>query len=370
MQDSTSSLSTSTCSSSNSFLSLFKRASHEIKETSVDCTEATSEASVRSTTYYSPLHGIVRDGFFPLNGHQMEVSKENRALFLKEIQGEQIHLITQDGLSLDAVWSPSKNPKTSPTAVIFHPNACQFDNLNEFASWYHKRNINVLLFHIRGYPGSEGNVKKDGELGFYLDGEAAIRYALEVQKVDRTRLFGHGYSLGGSLCMAMGYFFNLPTTLDHTFTSAEAVMKNVAQSSVSLPDFVTRGVAGGVFPVGQKDSIPDDKRLPNSKPLKTDSLDSLSKMKNSSAPFFVMYGSYDELMPTKFADDFYECRYGLPPKETSPMERKAYFEHKNSLLAEIQGGHWGPFMYSEDAVRKYERYLVQNGLMDKRYMSC
>ncbi len=40
------------------------------------------------------------------------------------------------------------------------------------------------------------------------------------------------------------------------------------------------------------------------------------------------------------------------------------------LLAEIQGGHWGPFMYSEDVVRKYERYLVQNGLMDKRYMSC
>jgi hypothetical protein len=145
-------------------------------------------------------------------------------------------------------------------------------------------------------------------------------------------------------------------TLDHTLTSAAAVMSHIANNSLVLPTCITQGIARGTFPPGQKDNIPENERIPGSMPLTTDGLNSLEKLRASDKPFFIIYGQEDDLMPVDFARQFLEARCGPSPTA----------EDQERHLAEIPGGHVEPFMNHPEAVLRYERYLIANKLMDPK----
>lgn len=365
-------------SSTGFFSGLFRGAS----STPSDCVRSTQDITARSTessvalsTEYTSIGRKIREGFTPFNGHQQIYTAQQRLELLEIVEGEQIHLTTHDGIKLDAVWSPSRDGiKNSPTVVLFHGNACTLDSMRQYIKWYHDRGINVLALTLRGYPGidenpAKGDAVKQGELGFYYDVEAAMRYLLVEQKVNKESLYSLGYSLGGVLAAAAGLFFDIFVTLDHTLLSAAKVMGNIEIAKNYLPKCIISGFANGAFPKGEVDTIKEKDRLPGSMQLKTDALDSMSKIGAMRKPFFVFYGSEDHIMPPHFADDFYACRYGNPPSETKPMERKAYMEQRDSVLAEVPGGHWGPFMNHPEAERKYEIFLVNHGLMHKKYFA-
>lgn len=314
-----------------------------------------SSASAESSIAYSTessIGGTLRQQFVPMNGLQYTVDAEQRQELLWRLRGKETKLETRDGALLDAVWCPSVAVDVSPTVMIFHGNGCILDNMSEYAQWYKDRGLNVLLVTMRGYPGSTGDAAKAGELGFYLDAETCVRFALKMG-VRRDRLFGHGYSLGGVLAASL-QFFRLPMTLDHTLVSAQAIMKHIAHQSVALPEFITNGVARGTFRPGITDAISEDDRVPDSLPLVTDGLNSLEKLRKSDCSFFIMYGKNDTLMPVDFAKQFLEARCGVNPTEKDKREH----------LAEIPGGHWGPFMEHPDAIEQYEQYLLANNLMD------
>lgn len=301
----------------------------------------TSERSIALSTEYTSA-ATIRRGFLPMNGVQEHPIRENRLELLADLQAEALTIRTRDTVSLDAVWCPSKRTLTSPTVIVFHGNGCVLDTMHEYAAWYKARGLNVLLVTIRGYPGSTGDAVTAGELGLYRDVEACVRTVLDEKKVMRNRLFLHGYSLGGALAGA-GYFFELPMTLDHTFPDAHQVMRRVTNQSLVLPETVTKGIAKGTWPVDVKDGQ-----------LVTDGLNTVEKLRKSTRPFFIMYGKDDALMPNDFALQFLQARCGLNPTQ----------QDRARHLAEIPGGHWGPFTQHAGASRQYEQYLRLNNLMD------
>src|SRR5262249_39962046 len=124
-----------------------------VSEPLSDSTLQSTESCVATSTYYT-AGSTIRKGFLPMNGAQYTVNVEERAQLLKVLEAEQIKLKTRDGETLDAVWCPSKKVNSSPTVIIFHGNGCILDNMVGYAKWYKDRGLNVLLFTIRGYPGS------------------------------------------------------------------------------------------------------------------------------------------------------------------------------------------------------------------------
>ncbi|MCB1136408.1 MAG: hypothetical protein KDK78_09080 [Chlamydiia bacterium] len=178
----------------------------------------------------------IRGAFLPLNkNEQGPHGAEFREEFCDSISGTTIRLRTVDGVELDAVWSPSQRPDAA-TVILTHGNGSSLDGNAPFAAWYHNRGFNVLLYTMRGYPGSGGDAVKDGEIGCYADMHAAVRFAL-AHGASRDKLLFHGYSFGGATAAAGAHFFGGHLTLDHTFTKPAAVAQNLLQSESSAVPF-------------------------------------------------------------------------------------------------------------------------------------
>ena len=87
-------------------------------------------------------------------------------------RGNRFHLFTKDGYKLDALYVEAQCNDEEPRrrgALCFHGNGMYLDSMGEFASFYLSHNVSVLLVTMRGYPGSEGDVRNEGEPGIYLD---------------------------------------------------------------------------------------------------------------------------------------------------------------------------------------------------------
>jgi fermentation-respiration switch protein FrsA (DUF1100 family) len=331
---------------------------------------STVATTTASTSPESTIKQVV-----PLNKYPWPLAYEpSREEVLQALNGNTISIETADNVKLDAVWALSEK-ENGPTALLFHGNGCTLNAMADHAKWYHDRGINTLLLTIRGYPGSEGDVVKDGELGLYLDVEAAMRYITETKGVSNEMVVAHGYSLGGSLAAAAGLFFGTNVTLDHTFTSLAGVGKHIAERMLedscstlsssytpSIPEFLPKGVVEGSFPSGLKRQVGE-------KTLITDGLNTIEKAKQFDKELFVIYGENDALMPPAFSDELYEAKYGPVPSEANVEERKGYLQHRTNHIAMIPGGHWGLFSQHSSVSEKYAQHLYNIGLMDKKYLT-
>ena len=334
---------------------------------------AYSTASISKEPVSEKLFPLDQSPYVPYQ----EVSRET---VLKRLEAQTISIETLDNVKLDAVWSVAEK-EDGPTAILFHGNGGTLNAMVDFAKWYHDRGINTLLVTIRGYPGSEGSTEKTGELGLYLDVEAAVRYVTQTKGVSKDIAIAHGYSLGGSLAAAAGHFFGVNVALDHTFTRPGAVgahiTDKICESTLtsipepirpSIPHFLPEGFVQGALPSGLQHEIAEDKRLPGSKPLVTDGLNSLEKVKKLDKELFIFFGEDDNLMPVSFSNELYEAKYGVSPLEHEREDRKLYQEAKANQIAKIPGGHWGVFGEYEDASEKYAQFLYKIGLLNKKHL--
>lgn len=338
-----------------------------------DCVAKEAIVGVSKTFFQKDLARIV----LPLDQTVKYPEYERSRVYVEaRLKGQTVSITTLDDIKLDAVWSDSGN-KEAPTAIVFHGNACTLNAFVDHAKWYRDREFNVLLITMRGYPGSEGSSITSGEIGLYLDAEAAVRYAVETKGVDREKVIAHGYSLGGALATAAGYFFGTYVTLDHAFTSpgavaigsADKIARNISAKmrenpilssiEIKVPSGIPEGLMEGAFPIGNTYDIPEEKQLKGSRPLVTDGLNNLEKIKKLDKEFFVFFGTRDHLMPTSFANEFYEAKFGPVPPETEPEARRLYLLSRQNHLAELSGGGHsdGDFWYYQGLSEKYENFL-------------
>jgi len=352
--------------------------------------------------------------FFPLNGNGEEYTPEERTKYLTYINGETVRLHTRDGVSLDAVWSEPLYPDETPggCVILFHGNSMTLDNWGSYAHWFHSLGMKVLMFTIRGYPGSDGDINKSGEVGLYADAEAAIKYCLEEKNIDREKLLLHGYSIGGSLAAGGAYYFDLPLVLDHTFTSAGDVSGKVGKLiSSHIPRWLGMAVARGAFAKGKTmdadgtfspknskpkkknsiskaDSSRDESELDESKLddddledyikrddngeviFESDGLNSLKKVERLRQPVFIIYGTNDELMPVSFAHKFFEAAYGKKPLKTMHRKKQAFkwerLEFRRMAVCEY-GRHCDHYINYPAELVKYRRFLAYLGMIDEQY---
>jgi pimeloyl-ACP methyl ester carboxylesterase len=232
------------------------------------------------------------------------------------IGGSRLSLKTHDGFKLDALYVESQKLLDSNPwgVIIFHGNAMCLDAMGVFAQFYQSRGIHVLLVTMRGYPGSEGDVRTEGEPGIYFDVAAAVDFMITKKMFSPQHLIAHGFSLGGSLAAAAAVHHKLGgLVLDHTFTSAAAVAQHNAVCIVAqhvskwIPQWMSASVAEGAmnatFVAG------NDVQLGRAGCVKTDGLSSLNKVKHYNGRLVLIYGTDDTIIPTSHADEFEEA-YG------------------------------------------------------------
>ena len=246
------------------------------------------------------------------------------------VGGVRFLLRTKDGFSLDALYieaARSREPRRG--AVCFHGNGMYLDAMEPFARFYLSRGVSVLLITMRGYPGSEGDVRVEGEPGIYLDAAAAVDYMVEEKSFRPENVIAHGFSLGGSLASAAAVQHGLGAlVLDHTFTSAAAVSKHmavkIAKNNISkwIPAWMASSFAQGAIAATFQAGVDVD--LGRAGTVTTDGLSSVEKLKRFQGPVVLCYGTADHIMPVSFADDF----------------ESAYNGASLTRIVVENGGHW------------------------------
>lgn len=211
--------------------------------------------------------------------------------------------------------------------------------------WYYDRGFNVLMITMRGYHGSEGDLRKEGELGMMLDVEAALDYIVNKRGIHRHRVVAHGYSLGGTYAATANFYYNIPAVLDHTFTS----LAGIIQAHAPIGEMIPRAISMATYPIGLRYSLSGLERLPGPQEFITDGLNNLSKVKNSRADIFVIFGSEDRLMPQYFATELLTAKY------ESPEDRD-----RNSVL--VPGDHGRAFFTEPEATKKLGDFLYDHGI--------
>ena len=169
----------------------------------------------------SPSAEVVRRGFAPMTGLNVESISSHRWEDSNGPRGQRVLISTRDGKSLAAIYCDVKDATAG--AVLFHGNGMTHEDMVDFARVYTNAGVAVLAITLRGYgdsTGGDGSVPVDGEAGMYLDATAAVDYML-ARNFSPERLVAHGFSLGGSMAAAAACHHKLGgLVLDHTFTSA------------------------------------------------------------------------------------------------------------------------------------------------------
>jgi len=141
------------------------------------------------------------------------------------IHFEDVKIPCSDGVSIHA-WlmlrTEAKNPL--PTFVYFHGNAgnigLRLPNAMEMMRYL---NVNVLLVEYRGYGDSDS--ASPNEAGLKLDGQAALEFARKHPKLDPSKIFLFGRSLGGAVAFSLAQYAQqkqIPVAgviVENTFTS-------------------------------------------------------------------------------------------------------------------------------------------------------
>ena len=215
------------------------------------------------------------------------------------VGGERFLLKTKDGFSLDALYVEAQCNDEEPRrrgALCFHGNGMYLDSMGEFASFYLSHNVSVLLVTMRGYPGSEGDVRDEGEPGIYLDVASSVDYMITEKKFRPIDLIAHGFSLGGSLASAAAVHHDLGAlVLDHTFTSASAVSQTSAVKLVKanisqwIPAWMVSSFAEGAMDATFPSGLSVD--LGRAGIITTDGLSSVDKVKQYNGLLVVCYGT-------------------------------------------------------------------------------
>ena len=190
---------------------------------------------------------------------------------------EDLTLKTRDGVSLAAWFVPRVD--ATATIIFCHGNAGNISDRLLSLKLLHDLGYQVLIFDYRGYGQSEG---RPGEMGTYLDAEAAWEYLVKTRAEPPERIVLFGRSLGGAVAIELARRHR-PAALvvESTFTS--------------LAD-----IAAMHYPL-----------LP-ARLLLVHRYDSISKVPAVTCPKLFLHGEGDRLIPIANARELYEA--AGPPK--------------------------------------------------------
>ncbi|MBI4773191.1 MAG: alpha/beta hydrolase [Deltaproteobacteria bacterium] len=134
---------------------------------------------------------------------------------------EEVSFRTRDHVPL-AGWF-MEHPAPLARMVYFKGGGGNVSLLGDaFERFYKGVPAHILFFDYRGYGRNPGNPT---EQGFYLDGEAAVRYLLDRAKEDDLPLVFWGYSLGGPVSAHASQVFSPDgLILESTLPSVEDLL--------------------------------------------------------------------------------------------------------------------------------------------------
>lgn len=104
--------------------------------------------------------------------------------------------------------------------------------------------VNVLMVEYRGY--GESDTVAPTEEGLKLDGEAALQFAMNYPRIDETKVFLFGRSLGGAVAFQVAKYAQeqaLPLAgviVENTFTSIAAMVDHLMPMLAPLKALVLR----------------------------------------------------------------------------------------------------------------------------------
>lgn len=170
-----------------------------------------------------------------------------------------VHTRTDDGLRLSAFYRPAAAGKK--TILFFHGNGDNMRGAIEATRGPAAAGHGLMLVEYRGYGGNPGS---PGEAGFYLDGEAAMRW-LGAAAVDPHDIVVVGNSIGSGPATEMAVRHRVAALV---LVSGLADLPSVVRSQVPvIPRWLVR-----------------------------DRFDNRGKLARVAAPIFLLHGSGDTLV--------------------------------------------------------------------------
>jgi fermentation-respiration switch protein FrsA (DUF1100 family) len=180
---------------------------------------------------------------------------------------EEIHLITDDGLTLTAWYQPPKEGDIC-TIVYFHGNAGDIGMRAKKIMPYINSGAGVLLTTWRGFSKNPG---RPSEIGLYSDGLAAINFLL-TQGLSENKIVLYGESLGTGVAVELAS--------NNNFSPAAVILEAPFSSAADI--------AAWRFPI-----------LPVRK-LIFDSFNSNKKISDINSPLLFLHGYKDQTIPIIF----------------------------------------------------------------------
>ncbi|KAJ3440595.1 protein abhd13 [Anaeramoeba flamelloides] len=186
-------------------------------------------------------------------------------------------ITTADKIKIHSYFFVKK--KELPTIIYFHGNAGNIGHrLHHVKTLLEEYELNILLVEYRGFGKSEG---KPSEKGLKQDGEAALQFLFNCDKIDDSKIIIFGRSLGGAIATHLAASHTdderiKAVVLENTFT-------DITNMAIKLIKFI--------------------KYFHYLIHLKFDSINYISKIKT---PILFISGQNDRLVPPEMMTQLYK----------------------------------------------------------------
>jgi fermentation-respiration switch protein FrsA (DUF1100 family) len=186
---------------------------------------------------------------------------------------QDIWLTADDGTKLHAWWIPNETAKF--TFLAFHGNAGNIADRATVYEFLRDMPVNVLALEYRGYGRSEGT---PSERGVYRDADAAYLYLVNTKRKDPKTIISFGQSLGSAVAAHLAARHEVGgVVLEAPFPSASRVARKFYWF------------------------------LPGVGLLMHSQFNTEKRLKEISAPVFIVHCNQDSVLPFQFGQEVYNA---------------------------------------------------------------
>lgn len=161
---------------------------------------------------------------------KLKAAKTNKQLLI-HLGGEALHLKTEDGRLLDAMYFdvenvyPEKKKSFSEdsnlTVILCLGNSSLYENAKDIIRFYLTQGVHVMTFNYGGYGLSQGS---PSVFNTYRDVEAAYLYISEIKKAKDRKIIVHGFSIGGGPATYLASKYPVDLVLDRTYAKLGSIV--------------------------------------------------------------------------------------------------------------------------------------------------
>jgi len=220
---------------------------------------------------------------------------------------EDVFFTATDGTHLHG-WYVSAATENGPVVLNMHGNSGNVTHQRHWIQAFVERGVSVFIFDYRGYGKSYGTPVEEG---VYADATGAYDYLVKQRKVDPTRIFLFGHSLGGAIAIDLAS--RKPCSgliVESSFTSAPAVAARIVP----------------VYPFGW---------------FIHSRFNSIGKIPNIHVPILIIHGDSDTLIPFRHGQELFAAAnepkqfYEVPGGAHGNLEMTGGTTYHNSIMSFI-----------------------------------